>query len=651
MKRTILTLMMFLALSLPFSGHLVAQEGENSVDSLKAVAVKLPHNAERLQMMQQIVQLTQLTPAAPAEARALMREAQLQCNDSVMCFAVAYIVNYLYNYDTSDNSLDSIRHWVDYGEPIARRCSYWKVYFEMKKTHICACIYADRFEYALDEAEKMEREAGELDNVDGLANAYWCKALVYYGSKRWKEAHAMLLEAHSLFSRQPSLTLKMSVLIQLLDYYTQNDRYADLKRYIDETQALFDAFIVQAPAMEFALNDQLMLLDCFRIYYYAYIHDFDRVEKSISLVQQRLPQMNTHSYRKIYAAARSYYSLQRKDYTEALRQNDSVQVMIVRYALQEDDRISAMVSRADILYEMGDYPQALGFYKRSQHLRDSLSIVISDMQMAEIKEMYHLERLQMRDEQLKEWVQTVVLVIMLGLVAICAYYLFHLRMLRRALRRSERETQEALRQSEEANEQKGRFLANMSHAIRTPLNSVVGISQLLATETDITDTDRTDYGDIIRTETEQLMYLVNSVLDLSRLEAGMTKWQMADCDMVQLCRDAVSSARMQNPNLKVDFHCTEEQCPVRTDYGRLMQLVVSTLAGPVTMSKEEAEVIFSVSVEQDMMRFAIAGSPLADSRNKGQDVSLRNSINLLTLKFFGGSYEAVEGTLKFSFPI
>lgn len=95
--------------------------------------------------------------------------------------------------------------------------------------------------------------------------------------------------------------------------------------------------------------------------------------------------------------------------------------------------------------------------------------------------------------------------------------------IRKALKISEKETQIAKQQTEEANEMKNRFLSNMSHAIRVPLNGVLGFSQIIANDMEIDDDSRKEYAAIIQQNTEQLMRLVNNVLDLSRLEAGMMK--------------------------------------------------------------------------------------------------------------------------------
>ena len=62
----------------------------------------------------------------------------------------------------------------------------------------------------------------------------------------------------------------------------------------------------------------------------------------------------------------------------------------------------------------------------------------------------------------------------------------------------------------------------MSHTIRTQLHSIVGFSRALAIDNELTQTERASFAGIIRLDTARLIYLVNSVLDLSRLEAKMT---------------------------------------------------------------------------------------------------------------------------------
>ena len=113
--------------------------------------------------------------------------------------------------------------------------------------------------------------------------------------------------------------------------------------------------------------------------------------------------------------------------------------------------------------------------------------------------------------------------LLLGLTAIPAYLTSLLRALTRA-------TEEAKR----ANEAKSRFLANMSHEFRTPLNGIVGMSDLLTT-TRLSKEQR-ECTEVIQTSAKALLALVEDVLDISAIEAGKLKHNVEDFRLREMTR-------------------------------------------------------------------------------------------------------------------
>jgi len=77
---------------------------------------------------------------------------------------------------------------------------------------------------------------------------------------------------------------------------------------------------------------------------------------------------------------------------------------------------------------------------------------------------------------------------------------------------------EAKKKAEESDNLKSAFLANVSHEIRTPLNSIVGFSSLLI-EPDLSDETKKMYAEIIESNTESLLVLIDEIIDLSKIEA------------------------------------------------------------------------------------------------------------------------------------
>ena len=97
---------------------------------------------------------------------------------------------------------------------------------------------------------------------------------------------------------------------------------------------------------------------------------------------------------------------------------------------------------------------------------------------------------------------------------------------------------------EESNRLKSAFLANMSHEIRTPLNAIVGFSNLLAQTNPSEETK--EFCEIIETNNELLLQLVNDILDLSKIEAGQMDFIYSEFNVSTLFRSLYQT--FQSPN-------------------------------------------------------------------------------------------------------
>ena len=96
----------------------------------------------------------------------------------------------------------------------------------------------------------------------------------------------------------------------------------------------------------------------------------------------------------------------------------------------------------------------------------------------------------------------------------------------------EQDLQQAKEQAEAANRHKSAFLANMTHELRTPMNAILGFSDLLRTEP--MTAEQLDYAETIYTSGQHLLSLINDVLDVSKIEAGKEEIVTAACSPRQL---------------------------------------------------------------------------------------------------------------------
>ena len=159
-------------------------------------------------------------------------------------------------------------------------------------------------------------------------------------------------------------------------------------------------------------------------------------------------------------------------------------------------------------------------------------------------------------------------VFLLFLIAAIVYYI---RILRKAYSR----LSEAMEKAEQANQLKSAFLANMSHEIRTPLNAIVGFSNMLPSTED--RAEMREYADIIETNTDLLLQLINDILDLSKIEAGTFDFYPSSIDVNQTMEEIEQSMRLRLKNSDVTLAFTERLpgCLFYIDKNRLIQLLAN----------------------------------------------------------------------------
>ncbi|MFH0821555.1 MAG: response regulator [Pseudomonadota bacterium] len=152
------------------------------------------------------------------------------------------------------------------------------------------------------------------------------------------------------------------------------------------------------------------------------------------------------------------------------------------------------------------------------------------------------------------------------------------------------------RSAESANIAKSRFLAAMSHDIRTPMNAVIGMTQLLR-DTDLSS-EQLEYVDDVGTAAEALLTLLNDILDLSRIEAGKLDLASIGFDLWDCVGDTVRTAAISagNKPLEITFSLDREvPCRVVGDPVRLSQILMNLQSNAVKFT-DHGEIVTKVSV-------------------------------------------------------
>jgi signal transduction histidine kinase/DNA-binding response OmpR family regulator len=165
----------------------------------------------------------------------------------------------------------------------------------------------------------------------------------------------------------------------------------------------------------------------------------------------------------------------------------------------------------------------------------------------------------------------------------------------------------ALDKAEAASEAKSRFLATVSHEVRTPLNGILGMTDLLASTS--LSAEQSSYLEAIRASGASLSSLINEILDFSKIEAGKLELKLAPFDLPALVEGAVEllAPRAQGKGIEI-ASWIDPKTPriVVGDSGRLRQVLIN-LAGNAVKFTQSGGVGLRVDVlDNAKLRFSVA---------------------------------------------
>jgi signal transduction histidine kinase len=130
---------------------------------------------------------------------------------------------------------------------------------------------------------------------------------------------------------------------------------------------------------------------------------------------------------------------------------------------------------------------------------------------------------------------------------------------------------------------KSAFLANMSHEIRTPLNAIVGFSSLIA-DSDIVEDDRQMFKEQIQSNSDYLLYLIEDIIDVSKIESNQLTVNLKEFDVVPMIRKTVQTMQFSIPStktLQLVSNLGMSKLLVTTDPIRLEQILRNLLTNAI----------------------------------------------------------------------
>ncbi|MBD6618344.1 HAMP domain-containing protein [Komarekiella sp. 'clone 1'] len=163
--------------------------------------------------------------------------------------------------------------------------------------------------------------------------------------------------------------------------------------------------------------------------------------------------------------------------------------------------------------------------------------------------------------------------------------------------RAESALREAKEVAEVANRAKNTFLANISHELQTPLNSILAIAAALQNE--VSGPLKEEQHQSLNTlelNAKQLLQLINNILDFAKIESGKIELQLAPTSIQELCDSSLSFVKQQafKKNIRLSSQVPEGLEPIQVDEYRIRQMLVNLLNNAVKFTLDNGEIWIEV---------------------------------------------------------
>lgn len=178
------------------------------------------------------------------------------------------------------------------------------------------------------------------------------------------------------------------------------------------------------------------------------------------------------------------------------------------------------------------------------------------------------------------------------------------------------ELEKANRELRRVSHYRSLFLARMSHELRTPLTSILGFSEILLDQEQLTEAQRR-FCQKIQASGFQLQTSLNQLVDLSRLEVGQTELFLQEFSLLELLRESCGALARpaQMRQVRLEYSLGPSVTSVVSDPGKLRQILYNFLAWAVSRSSVGQQVdVYADVIDGTFLQISIddRGEPLAD---------------------------------------
>lgn len=585
--RTILVVFC-LAFCLPFTVPVSAQDISSPDSDLYANPLKI-HN-DLYAMYLRAVKL-RADEACIAVSDSMIDLARSLGDLKAECIAMSFPLTLA----VSNKDMDQVEYWGERLKKTAIDNQYAQYFYYASQLMVTATLGVGQYVRARAIIDDMFSLAERTGSRYGLYACNW-EMGAFYQARRNLELSVKYYEEALKLSGEP--TVKQSPLDcykQLSAVYGKAANYEKELEYSDMGLALDLGANMTA---EISLLDHKMNA----LYFLGRRTEFEQAAVRLAEIQEKWGKDAFSKYK-----APILIAMHDKDYTRALEMLENYNGGGDTYRL-----------RSRIYQETGDYNRAI------REMEDMVSYIQVDLNMAMEDDLTEMaaqignlqlkaenDRLGAENERLDEITrrdrQKTLLVILALLVVFAAVSIIR--------------TRKYLNDMRQAQEFKDRFIGSMSHEVRTPLNAVVGFSQVLASSDNMDSNERAEYSKYIMENCVNLTMMLDDILYSFDYQSGMTKNEPRETNLRDLCNLIIGSTDSFRPD-GVELRLIPglpDDFTFKTDPRRVQHILVNLLSNACKNTAEGSIILDYALVGSDLL-FCVTDTGIGIPDGKEEEI-------------------------------
>ena len=153
----------------------------------------------------------------------------------------------------------------------------------------------------------------------------------------------------------------------------------------------------------------------------------------------------------------------------------------------------------------------------------------------------------------------------------------------------------------QANKAKSEFLANMSHELRTPMHAILSFSNFGIKKIESAPSEKLQkYFEKIHESGNRLLFLVNDLLDLAKMEVGRLEYKMQEVNLANIIQNCIEEqeTRLEEEKLRLQFNHPDINVSVKVDNERIHQVIRNLLSNAIKFSPKDSNIFIQLAEEK-----------------------------------------------------